>query len=276
MDSRAGGATRTPIPAGPARPVRDGGLPVLSAGPTPHTPLDEWTFSIVGRRRADDLDLGGVPGAADRDGHASTSTASPAGRSSTRSGRACRVDTLLEAVEHDGRVRARLLRRRLHDEPAARGRHRRQGLGRLRLRRRATRPRARRPGAAARPAPLLLEERQVGARARRCATRTSRASGRPTATTCTETHGGNSGTRATDLAGRRPWTRSSTRRRGSGRIVLDVPEWPGHRAGQHLDVRLTAEDGYQAEREYSIASAPGRAAWRSPSSGSTTARSRRT
>ena len=40
-------------------------------------------------------------------------------------------------------------------------------------------------------------------------------------------------------------------------IVADVPEWPGHRAGQHLDVRLTAEDGYRAEREYSIASAPG-------------------
>ena len=40
-------------------------------------------------------------------------------------------------------------------------------------------------------------------------------------------------------------------------IELAVPEWPGHRAGQHLDVRLTAEDGYVAEREYSIASAPG-------------------
>jgi ferredoxin-NADP reductase len=40
-------------------------------------------------------------------------------------------------------------------------------------------------------------------------------------------------------------------------IVLDAPDWPGHRAGQHLDVRLTAEDGYRAEREYSIASAPG-------------------
>jgi ferredoxin-NADP reductase len=40
-------------------------------------------------------------------------------------------------------------------------------------------------------------------------------------------------------------------------IVLDVPDWAGHRAGQHLDIRLTAEDGYQAEREYSIASAPG-------------------
>jgi ferredoxin-NADP reductase len=39
-------------------------------------------------------------------------------------------------------------------------------------------------------------------------------------------------------------------------IVLDVPGWPGHLAGQHVDVRLTAEDGYQAERSYSIASAP--------------------
>jgi ferredoxin-NADP reductase len=39
-------------------------------------------------------------------------------------------------------------------------------------------------------------------------------------------------------------------------IVLDVPGWPGHVSGQHVDVRLTAEDGYQAERSYSIASAP--------------------
>jgi ferredoxin-NADP reductase len=40
-------------------------------------------------------------------------------------------------------------------------------------------------------------------------------------------------------------------------LLLDAEGWPGHRAGQHLDVRLTAEDGYQAERSYSIASAPG-------------------
>ena len=40
-------------------------------------------------------------------------------------------------------------------------------------------------------------------------------------------------------------------------LELDVDGWAGHRAGQHLDVRLTAEDGYQAERSYSIASAPG-------------------
>jgi ferredoxin-NADP reductase len=39
-------------------------------------------------------------------------------------------------------------------------------------------------------------------------------------------------------------------------LVLDPPAWPGHRAGQHVDIRLTAEDGYVAERSYSIASAP--------------------
>ncbi|MGE5688987.1 MAG: ferredoxin reductase [Pseudomonadota bacterium] len=39
-------------------------------------------------------------------------------------------------------------------------------------------------------------------------------------------------------------------------LVLDVPGWPGHLAGQHLDVRLTAEDGYTAERSYSLASPP--------------------
>jgi ferredoxin-NADP reductase len=39
-------------------------------------------------------------------------------------------------------------------------------------------------------------------------------------------------------------------------LMLHVPDWPGHRAGQHVDVRLVAEDGYQAQRSYSIASAP--------------------
>jgi ferredoxin-NADP reductase len=39
-------------------------------------------------------------------------------------------------------------------------------------------------------------------------------------------------------------------------ITLDLPNWIGHQAGQHVDVRLTAEDGYQAERSYSIASPP--------------------
>ncbi|MER5213009.1 ferredoxin reductase [Streptomyces sp. NPDC002838] len=39
-------------------------------------------------------------------------------------------------------------------------------------------------------------------------------------------------------------------------LVFDVPGWPGHLAGQHVDVRLTAEDGYSTQRSYSLASAP--------------------
>ena len=39
-------------------------------------------------------------------------------------------------------------------------------------------------------------------------------------------------------------------------LVLDVPDWTGHLPGQHLDLRLTAADGYRAQRSYSIASAP--------------------
>ena len=72
--------------------------------------------------------------------------------------------------------------------------------------------------------------------------------------------------RATDLA--RPprcgtvWSGDCSRVRTA---AAATPDWPGHRAGQHVDVRLTAEDGYQAERSYSIASAPGEPLARSPS-----------
>ena len=66
----------------------------------------------------------------------------------------------------------------------------------------------------------------------------------------------------TALRGRLTWqvakVRAVTAETASVRtITLDVPDWPGHRAGQHLDIRLTDEDGYVAERSYSIASAPG-------------------
>src|SRR5690348_6227638 len=63
------------------------------------------------------------------------------------------------------------------------------------------------------------------------------------------------------LPGRLTWqlgevvaTRPETARTKS--IILTVPNWGGHQAGQLVDVRLTAEDGYQAERSYSIASPP--------------------
>ena len=44
--------------------------------------------------------------------------------------------------------------------------------------------------------------------------------------------------------------------RGARRSSIDAPGWPGHRPGQHVDLRLTAEDGYQAVRSYSIAAPP--------------------
>jgi ferredoxin-NADP reductase len=39
-------------------------------------------------------------------------------------------------------------------------------------------------------------------------------------------------------------------------LLLSLPDWPSHKPGQRVDVRLTGEDGYQAQRSYSIASAP--------------------
>src|SRR5262249_34162563 len=115
--------------------------------------------------------------------------------------------------------------------------------------------RARRSGAAPRTPPLLLEERQVGARAR------AQARGRA---------GLLGVVRLPQL--RRPMARAAVLRRLSWQlatvsalidetpkvrsIALELPQWGGHRAGQHGDVRLTAEDGYQAQRSYSIASAP--------------------
>jgi ferredoxin-NADP reductase len=75
--------------------------------------------------------------------------------------------------------------------------------------------------------------------------------------------GVNSGTRATPDAppARLEWhvARVVEVRRETPRahtLLLSVPSWPGHRAGQHVDVRLVAEDGYQAQRSYSIASPP--------------------
>ena len=60
--------------------------------------------------------------------------------------------------------------------------------------------------------------------------------------------------RLTWLVGRLVSTRDETATART--LVFDVPGWPGHLPGQHVDVRLTAEDGYSTERSYSIASAP--------------------
>src|ERR671915_1794823 len=94
---------------------------------------------------------------------------------------------------------------------------------------------------------------------------TSPASGSPWATTTTVTPGASSATgetRAVAVQPRRTLWRlaevievvAETPRTKS--LLLEVPGWEGHKAGQHVDVRLTAPDGYQAQRSYSIASAP--------------------
>src|SRR6476646_10631989 len=166
-------------------------------------------------------------------------------------------------VRHAARARrvrrglsARVLRRRLHDEPAARTCHGREGLDCLRLRRRAARGRARRTGENARATPLLLEEREMYSRLPAAGRRRTRVLGiqrlphprRPVA--------------GTAVRGRLTWlvTKVTGAVEETSRVrtlLLEANGWQDHRAGQHLDVRLTAPDGYQAERSYSIASAPG-------------------
>src|SRR5450755_803037 len=154
-----------------------------------------------------------------------------------------------------GRVRDGAVLRRLHHEPAARRPAGRPGLGGVPVRRPGPGARARRPGPPARAAPVLLEVGQVGERDRPHGARPAGLLGvaglsqlrRPMA-------------RAAVL-GRLNWltaTVSAVRdETATARtIVLDVPGWPGHAAGQHVDVRLTAPDGYSAQRSYSIASAP--------------------
>jgi len=63
------------------------------------------------------------------------------------------------------------------------------------------------------------------------------------------------------ISGPRPWLvatiKASADETATARtLMVEVPGWPGHLPGQHADVRLTAEDGYCAQRSYSIASAP--------------------
>lgn len=101
-----------------------------------------------------------------------------------------------------------------------------------------------------------MEERQSGYGASQSCTRITLVSGKASATTSMETRGTSSVTRATnDVA----CGNSGCSSRGNADSKDDhVPGsgWPSHVAGQHVDVRLTAPDGYSAVRSYSIASAP--------------------
>ena len=197
-------------------------FPVLSAGPTPHTPLEEWSFAIVNGDETKTWswdELHALPHETPTtDIHCVTRWSK---FDTTWEG--VSVDTLLAEVDHDAAVRARVLRRRLHDEPPDRGCDRRARRGS----RSATTANRSSPSTAARPGcsyRICTSGRaRSGCADSSCATRTSRASGSPTATTTTEIRGWSSGTRATDLAGRRPSGTSSTRRRGCGRSSSTCP-----------------------------------------------------
>src|SRR4029079_15213570 len=159
----------------------------------------------------------------------------------------------------------------------ARRRDRWQGVGGTELRRGAFRAGTRRPRATPVAARLLREEREVARAAALHGARPARVLGvarlsqlrRPVARAAVRRRRVNrapppSGPAAASTL--RPKARSIAWRlatvsdavRETPRVrtlVLDVPGWPGHRAGQHVDVRLTAEDGDQSQRSYSIASA---------------------
>src|SRR5689334_5404212 len=104
-----------------------------------------------------------------------------------------------------------------------------------------------------------------GCAASRSSSATSRDSGNSSATTIAVIRGMSSAIKAIDRmspqSARLEWrvatvTAIRDETPHARTLVLRVPDWPGHRAGQHVDVRLVAEDGYEAQRSYSIASAP--------------------
>ncbi|CAA9539498.1 MAG: conserved hypothetical protein, partial [uncultured Thermomicrobiales bacterium] len=153
------GDRRAPA-AGPVPDPRFSGP--LGRSHAPHVPLDVGLLGRRGPARTAALDLGRVPGAADRDrdqGHPLRHQVVE-----VRHGLGRRLARHPAGRGRDRRDPPRgVLRRRLHHQPAAGRGDRRPGLGRLHLRRGAAGPGARRPGPPAGAPPLLLEERQVGA-----------------------------------------------------------------------------------------------------------------
>src|SRR5207302_8181613 len=144
---------------------------------------------------------------------------------------------------------------RLHHQPATAGPARRPGLDRLRVRQRGARSRARRARPAPGAAPVPVEIGQVGNGHRPADRGQARILGDPRLPQLRRPMAGAA------VLGRLTWqagTVTSVRdETATARtIALSIPGWPGYRAGQHVDVRLTAADGYSAQRSYSIASAP--------------------
>src|SRR5580704_2176948 len=143
----------------------------------------------------------------------------------------------------------------VHDEHAGRGSQEQEGVDRVPLQRRRSGGRTRRSCTAARPAPVFLEECQLGARHHAAGSGRGWVLGAQRLSQLRRPMAG-----ATVL-GRLKWhvctvvgLRDETATART--IALQVPDWPGHVAGQRVDLRVTASDGYSAVREYSIASEP--------------------
>src|SRR4051794_40630609 len=282
---RSDGRDLTGIPRAPprrsrggapgARPVPDARLPGSLRGPdAPSAARRVDVRDPRGPRRAELLDVGAVPGAAARAHHRRHPLRDEVVE--VRHDLDRRLDRHAPRRRRDERrVRPRVLRRRLHHEPPARGRPRRQGLGRVRVRRRAARARAWRPGASARPAPVLLEEREVAARARAAPGRHARVLG---------------GLRLPQL--RRPMARAAVRRRLTWQAARVVDVATDNARTKTLVLELSTGHGSLQASTWTCGSLPRTATRHSAATrshparttntslsrlnGSTTARSRRT
>ena len=233
-------------------------FPVLSAGPTPHTPLEEWELHDHRRGgRAEDVDVGGVPRAAERDDHERHPLRDEVVEARHGLG-GVSVDTLLDEVEHDaayvvafcdGGYTTNLPLEDVIDGKAwvafgydgepldpEHGGPARLLVPHLYFWKSAKWVRGLEPG---RPRRARASGRRRVPHVRRPVAGAA-VLGRLKPLTWQLCD-------VAEVVEETPHVRT---------LVLDVPGWPGHLAGQHVDVRLTAEDGYQAQRSYSIASAP--------------------
>ena len=203
--------------------------PVLSAGPTPRTPLESWNFSIVGE--VDETpswswdEFRALPSEESHRRHSLCDEVVEARHALAR-----RVDRHAARRRADlGRIRDPVQRRRLHDQrPAGRtSPEARRGSST------STTASLSRPSTAGRPAcssPTSTSGRaRSGSEGCDCRARTSRASGRPTATTTTATRGRSSATGATDLAARGRPRSSSSRTPASRRLLSTSPSGRGTR-----------------------------------------------
>jgi hypothetical protein len=235
-----------------------GDFPVLSAGPTQHRALANWSFSITGGRESKSWtrpEFQALPAETITvDIHCVTSWSKL-----DTTWRGVSLDVLLAAAEYDATYVSPSAT--AGTPPTCGGRPDwRTGLGGVRLRRQSAGSRARRADLAARTAPLLLEERQMGERTPAPRHRRARFLGnygnhmyaRPMAGTAVRGRLSWQTVAAGSVISETPTART---------VVIDVPGGPGHRAGQHVDIRLTAKDGPLPElrqRTDGLCPAPGR------------------